>query len=145
MLIFPHKSKADIEAGFSLLEMLVVLAIMGVVLSMVGLRLSSTIESTRFVKTAESAMEDIRLMRLRALLDEKATVIVTSQFFSPEENAMPLRLERLNVPEDWTVSGDNISISTTGYCTGGRIHISDNKGRNISFDLYEGSCDAQRL
>ena len=144
MPIYHHKGFLGRQYGFSLLEMLVVLAIMGIVLSVVSVRMVSSIESTRFVKTAEMAVRDIKLLRLEAMLDKKSIKIFGSSDRESEKSSANIEIHRLNLPNDWTVAGDDILISTTGFCSGGYITIKDQSGRKIQFNLTPPKCDVER-
>jgi len=62
------KPEALKDSGFSLLELLIVLAIMSVMLSIAGTRVISSIESARFARTVDAAIANIRLIRADAML-----------------------------------------------------------------------------
>jgi len=145
MPISHHKCVLARQEGFSLLEMLVVLAITGVVLSIVSIRLVSSIESTRFVKTAEMAVADIKLIRLQAIFNKKSVKIIGANVSEAEKTSANITIHHLNLPNDWTVAGDDILISTTGFCSGGYITIKDQTGRRIKFNLMPPTCDAERM
>ena len=48
--------------------------------------------------------------------------------------------KRLDLPEDWPVSGAPVRISSTGFCSGGFVTIEDDKGRRISYRLNAPKC-----
>ena len=144
MLIFRHKPKHEdtLAYGFSLLEMLIVLAIMGLILSLISVRMVSSIESSRFSQTASAAMEDIKLVRVRAMLDKTAVRIVPTDTVL---DAKTVETFPLNLPEGWVVKGDIIAISKTGYCSGGNLTLTNPGNRKIAFSLSAPKCEAVRV
>jgi len=134
--IFRHNHRqAHTDSGFSLLEMLVVLAIMSLVLTIVGGGVVKTIEANRFSRTSESLIKKIKHLRLKAILDNHSRQFIWDQ---------PDSLVLLNLPQDWRVKGDNISISKTGYCSGGSIVITDKTGRFKKIELTKPKCDLKK-
>ncbi len=148
MPIFPHKTKNPRarEAGFSLLEVMVVLAIMGLMLSVVGARMIGAIESNRFIRTAEAAMADVLLVRSDAMLNSSARSLVTESVTESELDKRGLQtLRRFDVPEGWLVEGDIIEISASGVCSGGYVSIKNPEGRLAVFRLNPPKCNAERV
>lgn len=90
------------------------------------------------------AVTDIKLIRLQAMLDKKSVKIVGESDSGIKKNSGGISIRRLNLPDGWTVSGDDILISVTGFCSGGYISIKDQSGRIISFNLTSPKCDAER-
>ena len=146
MLTLSHKLSDDKTAGFSLMEVLIVLAIMGLMLSVVNVRLVRTAETTYFNKTADAALSDIVLLRASAVLDEKPLLLVMDdsrlKLLTGSQKTIAHRLE---LPNGWRVEGDDIFISNTGTCFGGQIVIADNTGRQAHYKLTPPVCESERF
>lgn len=134
------------EAGFSLLEILVVLAIMSVMMILVGSRMTSALDSARFISTAENAISDIQVLRMRAMLTQHEQILITQDSGAPSYKSWKdIRVLPFDVPEDWLVEGDTIKISEHGICTGGKVVFTSSEGRKISFNLTPPSCLGERI
>ena len=142
-------SKASItqsEAGFSLLEIMVVLAIMGLMLSLVGARMVNTIESNNFIRTSNAAIADVLLVRSDAMLSGQMRSFVTHSASEDEMEARGLQtLRRFDVPDNWTVEGEAIDISPSGVCSGGYISMTNPQGRKAVFKLVPPKCEPLRV
>jgi len=143
----PHnRSKApNSTSGFSLLELLVVLAIMSIVLSLAGARMFSSLESTRFFRTADAAVADVIRLRAEAMLGNESLTLITDS--TPAESAAdaPRKHRRLNVPAGWRVSGAPVTISAAGVCGGGQLRLQSPQGRQIDYRLSPPKCTPERL
>ena len=145
MPTFPPRGVLDREAGFSLMEILVVLAIMGLMLSVVSVRLVRTIESAYFSKTADAAMADLLLLRADAVLTGQSRILITDTSRLQELNDFQKKTtRRFNLPEGWSANGEQIFISRTGACFGGNIAIADNEGRRAVYTLTPPRCKVVR-
>lgn len=148
MLTFHRKKNISInsELGFSLLEIIVVLAIMGLMLSLVGARMINTIESNSFIRTADAAIADILLVRSDAMLNGESRAFVTHSVLNTELDSRNLQsLRRFDVPEDWIVEGQTIDISPSGVCSGGYISIRNSQGRLVVYRLNPPKCNPIRV
>jgi len=136
------KIEASSEAGFSLLEILVVLALMGIMLSVVSVRLVGTAESVYFKKTADDIMANILPLRANAILNDEPRILTLT---ANSVQRLPLSQRKIarpiNLPEGWRVEGDDIFISKTGVCFGGDITLSDNTGRRASYKFVPPACE----
>lgn len=147
MPIYPLKNKKTPEktAGFSLLEMLVVLAIMGLVLSLVGVRLARSVESTRFVRQSEANLDHITKFRAEALLKRKALFVVSPQTPKIVTRNIPKDAIRvLPFEKNWDVDGDIIRITPSGLCLGGKLDITGPAGRKAQYELVPPLCTMKR-
>jgi len=141
----PVPEPVDFEAGFSLLEVLIVLAIMGLILSLVGVRLVNSIDGTRFSKQSEATLADVKLFRAQAMLDKHPLIILTT------DNTVDLQTwpqnfhRRFDIPKGWTVSGEPIKISEGGICYGGAVKISNSNGRSARYILSPPRCELNRV
>ena len=140
----PKPNRAD--AGFSLLEVIVVMAIMAIMMSLVGTRIVNTIESNRFIRTAEAAIADVLIVRADAMLNGEARRMITLSADPDllEENGAA-NIRRFDVPANWRVEGDIIEISPSGVCNGGFISMSAPDGRKIVFSLSPPKCEPARV
>ncbi len=146
MPISPLRKRPDNAAGFSLLELVVVLAIMAIMMSLVGTRMVNTIESARFIRTAEAAVADILIVRADAMMSAEARAFVTHSTKGKDISARRLEtIRRFDVPEDWTVEGDIIDISASGVCSGGYISMRAASGRKAVFRLDAPKCEPHRV
>ena len=136
MKTYHHK-----QEGFSLIEILVVLAIMGVMLSLVSVNLVRTISSVRFVKTSEAAIADIKLMRAEAMLNRESRIMLTQDTqINTVAKMNQTQLRSYNVPEGWIVKGAPIKILKSGACLGGTISFTSPEGRFAEFTLVAPKC-----
>ena len=148
MPIFPHKpvNISRTDDGFSLLEMLVVLAIMGLMLSLVGARLSQTLDSARFARTSQANLAKITDFRAEALLKRKALFVISPTTTKLEVRNIPRDSLRLFPFDDsFDVKGDIIKISPSGLCSGGRITVKNKTGRKAVYDLEPPNCTPKRV
>jgi len=127
------------------MEILVVLAIMGVILSVVSVRLVGTIDSAYFNRTADAVMADILLLRAEALLQGESRILITDNSrVETLSQTQKKRLRRFNLPQGWGVEGEPITISHTGTCFGGQIVIANDEGRRAIYSLSPPKCEAAR-
>lgn len=148
MPISPHKNNPLLsrESGFSLLEIIVVLAIMALMLSLVGTRMINTIESNSFIRTSEAALADMLIVRSDAMLSGEPRAFVTNSVMKAEIDTRDAQsLRRFDVPQDWTVEGSIIDISPSGVCSGGYISIRNPQGRKAVYRLNPPKCGAVRV
>ena len=134
------KTSLAVNLGFSLLEMLIVLTIMALMLSLMGARSITAIESTRFAATANSGIGSIKLLRAEAMLNERAIKIVNT-----DTHIDQWYYRHLNLPEGWQVFGNPIHISKTGICQGGRITLQSPGNRRATYELKPRSCEPTRI
>jgi len=137
------KPEALKDSGFSLLEILIVLAIMGVMLSIAGTRMMSSIESARFARTVDAAIANIRLIRADAMLKAETRIILTSNISKSEQPRNQWR--SLSVPEGWTVIGSPLHIAANGICLGGEVRIISSDGRFADYEILAPKCETRRL
>ena len=149
--IFPRKTqrkarKPHQQAGFSLLEMLVVLAILGVVTTMVSVRMVTSMEASRFARTADASIAHFKTLRAEALMDNISLFVVAKDTLPADVRAYQSdQLRRFDVPEGWTVAGGGIRISKTGFCQGGRVLLQGPSGRKAEYDVSAPDCHATRI
>jgi len=138
------KLRTESETGFSLLEMLIVLTIMALMLSLIGSRSVTAIESTRFAQTADAGIGSLKLLRVEAMLDNRPLLILGSNI--ADAQTLPNgRIRQLSLPEGWVVSGDNILISKTGICSGGQITLQGPSNRRATYKMSPPLCNPVRV
>lgn len=134
----------DGESGFSLLEVLVVLAIIGVLLSVGGTFIIGSVESVRFSQAADEAVSDILTHRHEAFIRGKTHYIINHQNSIDEQ--FSAEIIRWNIPAGWKVSGDVIRITDQGLCVGGgSVKIEDLSGRKATYEIQSLSCRIKKL
>lgn len=134
------------EQGFSLLELMVVLAIMGIMLSLVGVRLNENIESSRFMRTSEAAMADVLMVRAEAIMSAQPRSLIPHSAQSETlKDRRAETLRRFDVPRGWRVEGEIIEISPSGVCSGGILAVTNPQGRRMVYRLRAPRCTPERL
>lgn len=104
------------EAGFTLLEIIVVLAIMGLVAAVVAPSAVRGIDSWRRQAQADALMDQIRALPARARASGRPIEISTDAL---AQDGAPLTVDegwRLEVPEPWRVQAN-------GACLGGTVEL----------------------
>jgi len=140
------------DRGFSLLEVLIVLAIMAVMISLIGVRIVNSVDGTRFARHSEATLAQVKQFRAQAMLTKRKLIIITqdSSDDSGANTATDLQnwpqnsRRQFNAPEGWTISGADIKISEGGICYGGIVNLADGNGRHAQFSLTPPRCDIQR-
>lgn len=145
MPILVRKKYTRSDSGFSLLEMLVVLAIMAVALSIVGASMMRSIDATRFDRSADAAIASLLTLRADAMLASEARVIIPDNANSQIRNGFAQTTQRrLALPNGWRVEGDVIHISPSGICKGGAVRLYNGGGRFRDYALLPPKCAALR-
>lgn len=139
-------ARIESDSGFSLLEILVVLAIMSIMMVLVGTRMTSAIEATRFYRMSENAVADIQTLRVRSMLNQYEHIVVPPSQEAPTLKAwQDIKITSYDIPPDWTADGDIIRISKHGTCSGGVISFTGPAGRKVIYKLAAPSCTAERV
>lgn len=116
--------------GYSLLEILVVLAILGLAAALSGpsvTRMIERYEAQSVVRIVEGRVSE---MRLRAFLRSSP---LTGEEIEAQLNEISAEGWSISVPETMT-------INASGYCTGGELVLQEPAGRTWRRTLSEGEC-----
>ncbi len=121
--IFPSSTERRRVAGFTLLEMVVVLAIMALVAGVAAVRMFSLISSWRERTQLESIEQQI--VRLPMLARQRGSDIVLPPP-APPSVAAPVDIDAppLTLPDGWVVHFDRpLRVRASGLCEGARIEL----------------------
>lgn len=121
---FPSSAERRRAAGFTLLEMVVVLAIMALVAGVASVRVFSLINGWRERTQLESIEQ--QLVRLPMLARQRGTDIVLPPPAPSASVAAPADSEEpaLALPDGWVVHFDRpLRVRASGLCEGARIEV----------------------
>lgn len=119
------------EGGYSLLEVLVVLAILGLSISVAYPSIDRSIERYRVNSILREIEAKVRQARASAYLQP---AVITS-----DDLASDLRSQ---LADGWELSIDpELRFLTSGYCTGGLITIVTPARRERTVELISGRCN----
>ena len=124
-------------AGFTLLEMIVVLAILGLATALVAPAALRSIDSWRRQAAIDALLDQIRGLPGEARAIGKAITISDSTLASDKS---PLRVEddwRLRVPKAWRVAAN-------GVCESGEVVVANARGER-TLRIAAPFCDADVL
>ncbi|MEL6379129.1 MAG: prepilin-type N-terminal cleavage/methylation domain-containing protein [Pseudomonadota bacterium] len=155
-----HLHQPD-QRGMTLLEVLVVLVIIGIVAATVSPPMARVIESVRFKTTADGVAEQIRALRIAALLEQKDLTLraqagqgtddatngsarlsgpvgtpgpgLTLALGGPDERALAL-------PPGWSLTGDDLVFLKNGVCLGGDVVLLAPRGRAKTLQFKAPDC-----
>ncbi len=125
----------SVRRGFTLLEMVVVLSIMGLATAMVAPSVFRSIGTWQRQGEVEAMLDQIRGLPAVARAQGR-TIVISKQTLSSA--TPPLHADpgsSLTVPESW-------SVHHNGVCDGGRVRI-DSGGRQVRIDVAAPFCDPQ--
>lgn len=110
--------------GFTLLEMIVVLAILGLATALVAPSALRGIDSWRRATELDSLLDQIRALPGDARASGKPIVIDATTLASATP---PLR-----VGDDWTIRAPEAwRVNSNGVCEGGELHVGNQYGERV--------------
>lgn len=126
--------------GFTLLELLVVLALISLLAGMVVPNLQRTIESIERSTQREQIISDIGQLSYRAF--------TAGMKFELNEEKLGVQLPdgspMLLLPEGWTINiSKPIGFNFNGFCTGGEIQIIGPDKTSEQVTLLKTSCEVK--
>lgn len=122
------------RAGYSLLEVLVVVAIMGVAATLSGPSVTRMIESQQARQTVRAVVTGFGALR--------ADAYIQSRPYAAETLSAQLTGA---APEAWQVRvADSVTLAASGYCTPGLIEIVAPDGRSWLLRVAQGDCTLSR-
>ena len=143
MKTFLPRASNSSERGFSLLELIVVLAIMSLLLSLVSVNLLRSVERAQFIRSKGIALSGIQSLRAQSSLNRAPAIIVTADTLPSDLSPFPAEQRRyFNIPSDITVHGDPIIIGESGFCQGGLLRFVSEKGWESTVTLAPPNCKA---
>ena len=123
------------RAGYSLLEVIVVIAMLGVAATLSGPSISRMIAGQEAQQVVRGLVTEFGAIRADAFLS--STIY--------DAAAIQARLSE-HAPPQWRVEvGEAITLSQSGYCSPGLVHISSPEGRIWTFSIAEGDCMAKSV
>lgn len=138
-----HAHSAKTHGGFSLMEVLVTLAIISIVVSLTTASLSNSLRSARFSSQSKAAAAEVRNYRARALLLGQSAIIAT-ETSDPPAITIP-NIWHLPLPEGWRTEGKAIALTPSGMCLGGEILMISPQGRRALYTFEAPECRPQRV
>jgi len=141
------RDKPDKERGFSLLEILIVLALLGLVIGITTPRLAVYAQALQFSKKSQAAIYALKRYRADAVLRKRALWIVFEDTNLPLQRRNDVDVVPFEIPEGWSVSGAPLYISAAGHCRGSReVVLSDNAvQRRAVYEVLAPDCTAREI
>jgi len=135
------------ERGFSLLEILIVLAILGLVVSLAAPRLTVYAQALQFSKKSQGVIYSLKRHRAEAVVNKRARWVMLGENAAQRTAQTSVDIVPIGLPEGWTAEGEPLFISASGHCRGSRqIIISDPiSQRQAAYEVFSPDCTAQEI
>jgi len=131
------------DAGFSLLEMLVVLVIISLMLSLISSRTFNSLDAMRFDRAIKSIENNLQIQRTTAVV-ENTTYIFKKPKDIPSQQPNITYFD-LVTSEGIHVSGDGLIIYSNGTCTPAELIVISDDGRKSRLGVRDVDCKVLRL
>lgn len=121
------------QAGFTLLEMIVVLAILGLATALVAPSAIRGIDSWRRQGELDSLLDQIRALPGNARASGMSIVV--------SDETLKAKSAPLHVAADWTLSvPKSWRVNANGVCEGGKVDIGNDHGKRV-VEVTSPFCD----
>jgi prepilin-type N-terminal cleavage/methylation domain-containing protein len=145
------------DQGFSLFELLIVLALIGMAAAVFGPSLFNQIDAARERSTRDQVLSQITALAAIAQREGSAYAmgapkpddpvmpgVKAGEVFNPA--ALDVQAKRIEIPEGWKVIVERpIYFSANGYCSGGRFEIVAPSGVTEAFAIAAPFCDEAQV
>ncbi len=129
------------QRGISLLEILVVLAIIGALVAVSAPSLDRYLDALTFSGKTQTIARDIARLRITALVERRTL------FFPQADDRGEPAYEGLSepLPEGWAIEGEPIIFFESGACTGGELTVQtpDNRTARLKFNAPQCRFDIE--
>jgi len=130
----PRRALLQSRPGYSLLEVMVVVAILGIAVTLSGPSVSSMIAGQQARQVVRGLVTDVGAIRAEAFIESR----------SVQSDAIQARLLD-KAPDGWRLeTSQEVAVSPSGYCTPGRIIVESPGGRRWNLQVSEGACAIER-
>ena len=142
-----RKSRSRHDSGFSLLEILIVLALLGLVIGLATPRLAVYSQALQFSKKSQGVIYSLKRQRADAVINKRARWILfePGSLRAPVGNDVDVR--PLELPKGWTGSGPPLYISAAGHCRASpAVILSDPASqRRAVYEILAPDCTAREI
>ncbi len=131
------------QLGVTLLEILVVLAIMGALVAITAPALDRYIDAATFKSRTELVGRDIARLRISALV-ERRTILFPQADQRGNQTYIGLSEP---LPDGWSIEGQPVVFLESGACVGGELTLTAPDGRavKLAFDAPHCRFDIESL
>jgi|GEM_PF-1476604 len=129
-------SKRKSQHGISLLEILVVLAIMGALIAITAPSAGRYLDALTFKTKTEEIARDIARMRIQALVERRILFFPQAD----ERGAAAYVGLSESLPEGWTIEGEPVVFFESGACTGGELLVTTPEDRAVRLKFTAPHC-----
>ncbi len=132
------RSHAKAEAGFTLLEILVVLAIGALVIATVIPAMGRVVDAVTYDSELQDVVGQLDQLGFRAFTSGKPIVLA-------DGTPQTIATAGLDLPRAWSLSISRpIHFNSVGMCDGGSVSVTAPDGRTTALQLAAPDCAATR-